>query len=476
MKKIKIKLMEFIKSLTKKRLIFSAEILIVACVSVFFIFAPDKTADFEVLLNQEDSFTKITETEETSENFPEETDEITTEEITTEEISEEETTEFTEETTEEPAEDKEPKKPRNFTGIHAKLDEFISQYEYETEEGEFVSGVSVFYKDLTDGDIYFYNPDQKYFIASLIKAPYAMYVYRCLIELGEDYDPDETYEYTKSDYRTGTGKIKNMDYGTEFTLEELLSYAIRWSDNVAMDMIRKIFPVSGFTKYFAGLGIPHIWDIKSAVNGTICAKCAAVYIEAIYNFIEENNIYSQTLKEHMLNTGNKMIYARYPIARKYGWTAEAFHDMGIVYNDERPYLIAILSDRGEKGDYPMFKEISRAIEKYNDDKKFYVEEEETEEIETSEEIINEDIIAIEIEPEEIKEPAIIEEAAEPVEFIEPAEEVITAEETTENFEEIKEADEIDIFDIFEEYQDVGEHIDIEEIDEIDEVEVEDIIG
>ena len=309
-----------------------------------------------------------------------------------------------------PEETAEPKPPPDFTGKHAKLDKLIYQYCY----GE---GVSVFYKDLTDGDAYFYNAEQRYFIASLIKAPYVVYVYKSIMAMGDDYNPNQKYTYLESDYREGTGKIKNMEYGVSFTIDELISYAIRWSDNVAMDKLRKLFPVSGFTEYAAKIGLPHTWDILSAVNGRICAQCAAVYLEDIYQFIEENNPYSQILKDHMLHTINKMIYAGHPFARKYGWAEDSFHDMGIVYNPERPYLIAILSNRaGNAGDLAMFRTISLAIEDYHDNKKFEDDdEEEEEEIAVVEEI--EEIDKID-EIDEIDKIDKIEEIEETVEKIE----------------------------------------------------------
>ena len=295
-------------------------------------------------------------------------------------------------------------------------------------------GVSVFYKDLTDGEEFFYNQNENYYIASLIKAPYIVYVYKRILA-GEG-DLKQKYTYYESDYREGTGKIKDMEYGTAFTLEELIFYAIRWSDNVAMDKIRKIFSVEGFKKYAADIGLPHIEDIRSsAVNGRICAKCAAAYLEDIFNFIEENNQYSAVLKDHMLHTINKMIYADYPFARKYGWADASFHDMGIVYNPHRPYLIAILSDRGA-GHFSMFKDISLEIQKYNENKpeKIEIIEETTEPETTEKPMITEPttvkpeetttitITETTVPIEETVEIETIEEIAESEEIIEPDEE------------------------------------------------------
>jgi len=273
------------------------------------------------------------------------------------------------------------------TGVGVEIEDETEIEEYDGPErfaelyriiAKYGGGVSVFYKDLTDGEEFFYNPHKNYFVASLVKAPYAVYAYREI--LAGNGDLDQIYTYRESDLREGTGIIKNMDFGTELTLAELIEYSIRWSDNAAMDIIRRIFPVAGYREYAESIGVPHIHDIRSsAVNGVICAECAAVYIEGIYNFIEEGNIYSEALKEHMLNTINPMILARYPIVRKYGWAADSFHDMGIVYNEQRPYLIVILCDNGD-GDFPMFREISVAIQRYNDSKPFEIEIIEPEEI------------------------------------------------------------------------------------------------
>ncbi|MCL1859288.1 MAG: serine hydrolase [Oscillospiraceae bacterium] len=386
-----------------KKILLAAEFLIIAYILFFIPQKMSHTGDEIYAFLPNDNIPLISETFETSEIveiFETQTEETIseptvrehaqTEIITTEKITEITTVEITTEAPTEP-----PVIPYNIAGIGYEgtaLDEFKGPEEFAELHKLIVKygkRVSVYYKDLTDGEEYFYNLNENYFIASLIKAPYVVYVYRCLLNMAEDeennYDPEQTYKYIKPDYREGTGVIKNMEFGTEFTLDELIYYAICESDNVAMDKIRKIFPVSGFIDFAEEIGLPHIQDIRSAVNGRICARCAAAYIEAIYNFIEEGNIYSEVLKELMLSTRNKMIYADYPIVRKYGWTEDAFHDMGIVYNENRPYLIVILSNRS--GAFGMFREISLAVQQYNENKPDIPEEtEEPEEIETPEEI------------------------------------------------------------------------------------------
>ena len=86
------------------------------------------------------------------------------------------------------------------------------------------TGISVFYKDLSSGYTYTYNSEQKYFIASLIKAPYCMYIYD-LASQGKC-DLNKSYTYAARHKAGGTGKIQDMSVGTSFTLEELI--AIMW--------------------------------------------------------------------------------------------------------------------------------------------------------------------------------------------------------------------------------------------------------
>ncbi|MEG1028355.1 MAG: serine hydrolase, partial [Oscillospiraceae bacterium] len=88
-----------------------------------------------------------------------------------------------------------------------------------------------------------------------------------------------------------------------------------------------------------------------------------------YTFFESNK-YGADLKELMSKTSNRMIISKFPMARKYGWTPEAFHDMAVVYADNSPYLLAILTDKseGKKDDYKLFREISEILEKKQTEK------------------------------------------------------------------------------------------------------------
>lgn len=227
-------------------------------------------------------------------------------------------------------------------------------------------GISVYFEDIESNNIYIYNGDEKYFIASLIKAPYCMYLYQLANDCKCDLNQKLLFE--EKHKQEGTGKLKEMITPTELTVQELITYSIRYSDNTAMKILLEKYPYKGYTEYAKKLGINYIEDIKYVVNGDVCAKDAGVYIKAIYNFIETSK-YGQKFKEDMMATRHPMIKTKYPIARKYGWAKESFHDFGVVYAPH-PYVIAICTnkDDGNQENYRVFYELPAIFEKMQNKK------------------------------------------------------------------------------------------------------------
>lgn len=230
---------------------------------------------------------------------------------------------------------------------------------------------SVYFEDLNHGYSYTFNGEQKYFIASVVKAPYCMYLYD-LASQGKC-SLDDIFIFKKENIQEGTGKLKDMKFEIdpiteeeipiELTMQELLTNAILYSDNTAIELLRKKYNHVGYTEYVLGLGIQNKDDIKQIVNSQITAPETGVYAKAIYHFFR-NNIYGENLKKDMMNTRNKMILSEYPMARKYGWAEEALHDMAII-DAPHPYTLSILSNKGlgKKEDFKIFYEISKTIEK-----------------------------------------------------------------------------------------------------------------
>ena len=95
---------------------------------------------------------------------------------------------------------------------------------------------AMYYIDLTTGLTISYNADRQFAAASLIKAPYLMYILD-MIAAGE-LSLDDVHTYRRAyHYIGGTGQIRYMEDGTQLTLRQIIEYIVYDSDNVAFKML-----------------------------------------------------------------------------------------------------------------------------------------------------------------------------------------------------------------------------------------------
>jgi hypothetical protein len=241
-----------------------------------------------------------------------------------------------------------------FTSVTRTLDAFISQYE---------TGVSVYYENLETGYTYAYDANRLYYSASLIKAPYALYLYDQLSDLSQE------RIYTEDNYRGGGGVIKRTPFETVYTEAELLEYAITHSDNIAFRMLLEAHGTAGFKKWTAERG-GETKNLHNLTGANMTLLEAAFFMRLIYEFIETPGENNEKLKKDLLNASFPYIQTPYPFAHKYGLWEAAHHDMGIVY-DKSPYILIIMTDRGSSEEpitdetRAIFREISTAVQEVN---------------------------------------------------------------------------------------------------------------
>jgi beta-lactamase class A len=250
------------------------------------------------------------------------------------------------------------------------------------------NNIAVFFKNLDTGFTYVHNPDRVLFAASLSKSNHAIYTYM-LAERGL-LDMYEVHTYTAADFWGGTGIMRFMPTGTQFTLRELLGLSIRESDNAAYRMLVRLTEnfVFSYAAFVEEIGAdPRM--IQNVISQNTHARDAGLFMYTIFNYIESDAQFAQYLRYDMMNTNltshpyftrwdgsmgigcngrgtrvnTEMIMASYPIARKYGWARNSFHDAAIVYAPS-PYILVILSNM-ERGAHDLFAEISWFVENFN---------------------------------------------------------------------------------------------------------------
>lgn len=223
--------------------------------------------------------------------------------------------------------------------------------------------VSVGYYALDSGAEYTYNSARRYNAASLMKAPFCLYILQ-QASAGKC-NLDKQLQYTDKFVSKGTGKLKNLPVGGWYSIRTLVEYAIRYSDNAALRMLRDEFGTAGFAAYAGQLGISDPGVIQLITNATVTVEEALLYMRAIRRFMQ-NDPNGALLHQYMTSTANPMIVStrQYPVVRKYGWADKAFHDMAIV-EAPQPYVLVILTDHedGTAADFTMFRRISGLFER-----------------------------------------------------------------------------------------------------------------
>lgn len=210
--------------------------------------------------------------------------------------------------------------------------------------------VSAWFMDIDSGLSYEYNAEASYVYASLMKAPYAQYLY-LLVEQGNA-SIAETFTITEDSigkYKENSGKIKDMPLPREFTLREMIYYLIRYSDTLALKVLLERYPAAGFLEWAGQLGLEHPETLGTVMQGSITARDAGVFINVLYHYMDSGH-FGNELRDDMENATNRLIVSpQYPTAHKYGWDDHTYHDMAAVFAPH-PYVLVILTDKWGGGD------------------------------------------------------------------------------------------------------------------------------
>ncbi len=215
---------------------------------------------------------------------------------------------------------------------------------------------------MSDGAAVAYHPDTYFQSCSTVKAPYCLYIAK-LIEEGK-LDPNKSIAYTSSDYMSGSGAIKNYNYGTHFKVKTLVEYSISKSDNIAHNMLTSAIGTDGF------------YDMLDRMNCNITseklvwpdsnARSAVLWWSQIYSFRNQGS--TGKWLWNLLNINYSKISSALGDSKtcysKTGSSTYCSHESGIVMGNE-PYIVAIYtkttSPYGVSDSY--FNSIVREIDK-----------------------------------------------------------------------------------------------------------------
>ncbi len=224
--------------------------------------------------------------------------------------------------------------------------------------------LSLSYLSLENGESYVYRDDVLYYAASLVKAPYALYLLR-LADSGAC-DLDQELVLLDKWKQEGTGTLKNEPEGSLYTVKDLIRLMITISDNTAFKVLREEYPLWEYNQFCR-----KELDVHNTTYQDITAEDMTKCMAAIYSYIETGSENALFLRDLMSQAVSPFIKAPGAdlLIHKHGWADPAFNDMAIVY-EEHPYLLVLLSDHcdGTWEDVKMFSDISRTVKAFHDKK------------------------------------------------------------------------------------------------------------
>ncbi len=209
----------------------------------------------------------------------------------------------------------------NRISFYEKLEEYILDNNLD---------VAIGYYDLINNNQYTYNADKIFYGASLVKTVGAMYAY--------------------------DKNILNSNTRT------LAKKSISVSDNNAHMQLINNLGRDNVMNYGRSLGAEHyMTGTSSYYYGDTTVDDQLKIWKYLWENIDQMED-GEELKSYFKNTFYNNIQAGCDIEtmHKYGWYGNAFHDVGIVLNDDAPYILVILTNEAWRGQ-KVIRDISKIV-------------------------------------------------------------------------------------------------------------------
>lgn len=252
--------------------------------------------------------------------------------------------------------------------LRSDLNDYIDE---ENSNGD-TQTVSVFFHEPTSGKRASINKDEKYTLASLMKVPILMMVYK-------QAENNPSLLSTKIDYNgsfDSYNKLENIkpteaiQKGHSYTVDEILTRMIIYSDNSAANLLASHMKEEVFNENLKLLNFDPISNIPNTETEMTVGKYAAFFRILFNSTYLDHNMSEKALALLTKTNFTSGIVAGVPknitVAHKFGERAyensniKQLHDCGIVYLPNHPYLLCIMT----KGyDYDKLETVIKTISK-----------------------------------------------------------------------------------------------------------------
>lgn len=238
------------------------------------------------------------------------------------------------------------------SGLKQRVSEMINR----SKTNQDIISASFYLKDYTNDDWTSLNDDEMYQPGSLFKVPVLIAILK-MNEMQPGFlNKVVKFEKSFNIEKDVAFRSKSIQLGKSYTIKELLTYMIKYSDNNATALVETQMRMDVFMKVFEdfGLRVPKENDKQYFIS----AKEYSFFIRGIYNAaylnIDDSEYAAELLTECEFDKAMvKGLPAGTPIAHKFGEsgnvTEKELHESGIIYLNGNSYLLTIMT-KGKDND------------------------------------------------------------------------------------------------------------------------------
>ncbi len=252
--------------------------------------------------------------------------------------------------------------------LKLKLTSIINRYKANGD----VNNASIYVREYTNSTWTTVNDDIKYDPGSLFKVPVLITILR-MNELTPGFlNKSITYSNKIDAGKSVAFADKSIKLGNTYTVKELLTYMIKYSDNNATILLERNMDSKILQKLFAdvGLDVPNIY----ANQYQFSPKGYSYFMRAIYNSAylstDDSEYAAELLSQCQFKDGIlKGLPSNTRVAHKFGESGnqieKQLHESALVYLNDKTYLLTIMT-RGKENEKlsQLISEISQSV--YNE--------------------------------------------------------------------------------------------------------------
>lgn len=228
----------------------------------------------------------------------------------------------------------------------------LEDFSQDIKEKEGLKDISIYYRDLNNGPVININANESFAPASLLKVP-IMIAY---LKWSED-KPEVMDEQIKFEKEVNVGYVQEfaptipLEIGKTYTARQLLENMIKYSDNQALVLLYQKLPIFYQQDLYSLVGVDT--NIMTDAKSSLTIKQYSIFLRILFNasFLSQTNSeYAlKLLSESTFEQGiRKGVPLNISISHKFGERKPAddlqqFHDCGIVYYPNHPYLLCVMT-------------------------------------------------------------------------------------------------------------------------------------